>query len=83
MHVSFDTKSRKILSLRITDERVRDHKMFKELVEDALEKCNVYRVLADKGCDTRDSFKEDIYILNPQQHNHEQSFQPHTHPTQP
>jgi len=30
--------------------------MFKELVDDALEKCNVYRVLADKGYDTRDSF---------------------------
>jgi len=49
MHVSFDTRSMKILSLRVTDERVRDHRMFKELVEDALEKYNVYRVLADKG----------------------------------
>jgi hypothetical protein len=32
MHVSFDIRSRKILSLRVTDERVRDHKMFKELI---------------------------------------------------
>jgi len=55
IHVSFDTRSRKILSLRVTDEGVRDHRMFKELVDDALEKCNVYRVLADKGYDTRDS----------------------------
>jgi len=45
MHVSFDI--RKILSLRVTDERVRDHKMFKELVEETLEKYNVYRVLAE------------------------------------
>jgi len=30
MHVSFDI--RKILSLRVTDERVKDHKMFKELI---------------------------------------------------
>jgi len=44
------------LSLRVTDERVKDHKMFKELIEDALEKYNVYRVLADKGYDTRDNF---------------------------
>jgi len=32
MHISFDTRSRKILSLRVTDERVKDHKMFKELI---------------------------------------------------
>jgi len=44
------------MSLRVTDEGARDHRMFKDLVDDALEKYNVYRVLADKGYDTRDSF---------------------------
>jgi hypothetical protein len=56
MYVSFDTRSREIISLRVSDEGVRDHRMFKDIVGDVLERCHIERVLADRGYDTRDSF---------------------------
>lgn len=55
LHISVDIK-RRIVSLKVTVERVKDSRMLKPLVDEALERCRVVRVLGDGGYDTRANF---------------------------
>ena len=47
MHVAVDIKKKKIVSLDVTSEEVRDGTMLKKLVNDASENNDVKRVIAD------------------------------------
>jgi len=57
VHIAVDTKTKKLLALRVTDERTGDGKMLKPLVEDVKEKGEkITRVYADGGYDSKDNF---------------------------
>lgn len=53
IHFAVDTKKKKILSMRVTSDKVGDSRKFKPLVRDA---GKVKKVLADSGYDSRDNF---------------------------
>lgn len=60
IHVAVDTKSKKILSMEVTDEHVHDNKMLPELVDDIAKSNNgfiVDRILADGAYDSNDTFR--------------------------
>ena len=56
LHIAVDVKSKKIISLEVTDESVGDSKEFKPLVEKASEKGAIAKVYADTAYDSRVNF---------------------------
>nr|MBA3285947.1 IS5 family transposase [Nitrosopumilus sp.] len=61
IHVAVDVKSKKILSMKVTDEHVHDSKALPELVDDAIRsdsrKITVCKLLADGAYDSNDVFR--------------------------
>ena len=51
IHIAVDVKRKRILALKVTDERVGDGRMLKPLVEEASTKTRVVKVLADGAYD--------------------------------
>lgn len=62
LHIAVDVKSKKIVSLEVTDESVGDSKEFKPLVEQASERGAVAKVYADTAYDARANFNL-LYFL--------------------
>jgi Transposase DDE domain len=56
-HVAVDIKKKKIVSLDVTSEEVRDGTMLKKLVNDASENNDVKRVIADGAYDSNENFR--------------------------
>ena len=57
VHIAVDVKTKKLLALEITDERVSDGKMLKPLIEQVKERGGrVDRVYADGGYDSKENF---------------------------
>lgn len=56
VHLAVDIRTKKILGIEITDERVSDSKMFPSLIEQAEKKAKIEKILADGAYDTRDNF---------------------------
>jgi len=57
VHITVDVKTKKLLAIEVTDERVSDVKMLKPLVEQIKEKGGeIARVYADGGYDSRENF---------------------------
>lgn len=56
LHIAVDVKSKKIVSLKVTDESVGDSKEFKPLVEKASERGAITKVYADSAYDSRANF---------------------------
>ena len=57
VHIAVDTRTKKLLALRVTDEQVGDGKMLKPLVEDVKEKGGkISKVYGDGGYDSRENF---------------------------
>lgn len=60
IHVAVDIKSKKILSMEVTDEHVHDNKMLPKLVDGVMKSDNgfmVDRILADGAYDSNDTFR--------------------------
>jgi Transposase DDE domain len=60
IHVAVDTRSKLILSIKVTKEDVGDGRMLKSLVRDTItnvQQTNIRRVLADGAYDSRDNFQ--------------------------
>jgi transposase len=62
IHVAVDIKSKKILSMEVTDERVHDNKVLPKLVNNVIKSNNdgfavVGRVLGDGAYDSNDTFR--------------------------
>ena len=59
IHIAVDIKSKKILSVKVTDEHVHDSKMLPQLVEDITKSKNmaIEKVLADGAYDGNDIFR--------------------------
>jgi len=57
VHIAVDVKTKKLLALKVTDERVSDGKMLKPLIEQVKEKGGrVNRVYGDGGYDSKENF---------------------------
>ena len=56
LHIAVDVKSKKIVSLEVTDESIGDSKEFKPLIEKACERGVVAKVYADTAYDSRANF---------------------------
>ncbi len=56
IHVGADVKTKKILSLKITDDHSHDAAHLPELVAQASQKGNVVKVLADDAYDSENNF---------------------------
>ena len=56
IHLAVDVKTKQILALEVTDDRVGDADKFKELVNGARKVANVVRVLGDGAYDSRENF---------------------------
>jgi Transposase DDE domain len=57
IHIAVDIKKKRILSLEVTSEEVRDGKILKKLVDDASANNKVKRVLADGMYDSNRNFR--------------------------
>lgn len=57
IHVAVDTKTKKIVSMRVTKECVHDGKMLNELIDNVSKNYNIKKVLADGGYDSKDNFR--------------------------
>jgi len=66
IHIAVDIKSKKILSMEVTDEHVHDNKMLPRLVDNVIKSNNdgfavvVDRVLGDGAYDSNDTFRLDL-----------------------
>ena len=56
LHVAVDVKTKKVITLEVTDESVGDNKKFQPLLERASSKARVEKVYADTAYDTRANF---------------------------
>ena len=56
IHIAVDTKSKRILALEVTDEKVGDGRMLQPLVEEASKKAKVTETLGDGAYDTKSNF---------------------------
>jgi hypothetical protein len=56
VHIAVDIRTKKILGIEVTDERVSDSRMFKNLISQAEKKAKIEKVLADGAYDTREIF---------------------------
>jgi len=57
IHFAVDVKTKQIVAYEVTDERVHDNRVFKDLVEKSCEKAKVRRVLSDKAYDSYENFE--------------------------
>ena len=57
IHIAVDTKSKKNTSMNVTSEKVSDGKLLKKLVDEATQKANVNKVLADGAYDSKKNFR--------------------------
>jgi hypothetical protein len=57
IHVAVDTKSKQIVSMKVTQEDTGDAKMLKPLVEEASKKASIEKLIGDGGYDSRDNFR--------------------------
>ncbi len=57
IHVAVDTRTKQIVSMKVTKEDVGDASMFRSLIEEATTQTNVKRVLADGAYDSKDNFQ--------------------------
>ncbi len=61
IHVAVDIKTKEILALEVTDEKVHDSKMMKKLVENVLKikgnKKRIKSLLGDGAYDSNDNFR--------------------------
>jgi len=56
VHIAVDVKRKKLVGLKITDERTGDNKVLPSLVDQAEKRGKVNRVIGDGAYDTRDNF---------------------------
>jgi len=56
LHIAVDVKSKKVVSVEVTDESVGDSRMFKPLIEKASEVGRIAKVYADTAYDSRANF---------------------------
>ncbi|MHB2036437.1 MAG: IS5 family transposase [Nitrososphaerales archaeon] len=57
MHVAVDTKSKQIVSMKVTQEDTGDGKMLEPLVKEASKKASIRKLIGDGGYDSKDNFK--------------------------
>jgi len=57
MHIAVDVKRKKILALKVTDEKVSDERMLKPLVEEASTKGKIAKTIGDGAYDTKSNFR--------------------------
>lgn len=57
IHIAVDVKRKKILALKVTDEKTGDGQMLKPLVEEASRKGNVTKTIGDGAYDTKSNFR--------------------------
>ena len=57
IHIAVDVKRKKILALKVTDEKVGDGRMLKPLVEEASKKGKVAKTIGDGAYDTKNNFR--------------------------
>jgi hypothetical protein len=57
IHIAVDVRRRKILTLRVTDERVSDGRMLQPLVEEASKKGKITKTIGDGAYDTKSNFR--------------------------
>ena len=57
IHVAVDTKSKQIISMKVTQEDTGDAKMMKPLVEEASRKAKIKKLIGDGGYDSKDNFQ--------------------------
>jgi len=57
IHVAVDTKSKQILSMKVTQEDTGDAKMLKPLVKEASKKASIEKLIGDGGYDSKDNFQ--------------------------
>ncbi|MGI0085232.1 MAG: transposase, partial [Nitrososphaerales archaeon] len=57
MHVAVDTKSKQIVSMKVTQEDTGDAKMMRSLVEEASKKARIEELIGDGGYDSKDNFQ--------------------------
>jgi hypothetical protein len=57
IHIAVDVKRKKILTLKVTDERVGDGRMLQPLVEEASAKAKIAKVMGDGAYDTKRNFR--------------------------
>ena len=57
IHIAVDTKSKQIVSMKVTQEDTGDAKVMKPLVEEASKKANIRKPLGDGGYDSKDNFQ--------------------------
>ncbi len=56
IHVAVDVKTKQILALKVTSEKVGDNRKFKPLVKEAAKRCTIRRVLGDGAYDAKANF---------------------------
>jgi hypothetical protein len=57
IHIAVDVKRKKILALKVTDERVGDGRMLQPLVEEASKKAKIAKTIGDGAYDTKSNFR--------------------------
>jgi len=57
IHIAVDTKQKKILALKVTDEKTGDGGMLKPLLKEASKKGNVTKAIGDGAYDTKKNFR--------------------------
>jgi len=57
IHIAVDTKRKKILALKVTDEKVGDGRMLQPLVEEASKKAKIAKTIGDGAYDTKSNFR--------------------------
>jgi hypothetical protein len=57
IHIAVDVKRKKILALKVTDEKVGDGLMLQPLVEEASEKGKITKTIGDGAYDTKHNFR--------------------------
>src|SRR5487761_173176 len=57
IHVAVDTKSKQIVSMKVTQQDTGDAKMMKRLVEEASKNARIEKLIGDGGYDSKDNFQ--------------------------
>ena len=57
IHVAVDTKSKQMVSMKVSEEDTGDGKMLKPLVEDVSKKARIEKLIGDGGYDSKDNFQ--------------------------
>ena len=57
IHIAVDVKRKKILALKVTNEKVGDGRMLQPLVEEASKKTKITKTIGDGAYDTKNNFR--------------------------